>query len=185
MTYFHHYDSPLGAMTMSSDGEALTGLWFDGQRYSGPGTDEVPEEKMLPVFTETVRWLDMYFRGEIPAFLPKIRISTAPAKTPFRLAVWGILYDIPYGQTVTYGEIAEIMAEKTGKTYMSPQAVGGAVGHNPIALIIPCHRVIGADDSLTGYAAGTDKKEALLELEKFGKMLQTVSEEKSSGESSR
>ncbi len=179
MNYLGHYDSPLGAMTMASDGEMLTGLWFDGQKHFEEGMAEEAEEKQLPVFQETRRWLDLYFSGEAPAFIPKMRPWASPAATPFRLAVWDILFSIPYGQTLSYGEIADRIAEKLEKPYMSPQAVGGAVGHNPFSLIIPCHRVIGSDDSLIGYAGGTDKKAALLELERFGKMLQIVKEEES------
>ena len=157
MEYTFHYDSPLGGITLGGDGEALTGLWFDGQKYFADTLDPVHREKVLPVFEETVRWLDVYFSGKEPGFTPKLN----PEGTAFRRAVWDVLLTIPYGKTMTYGEIAERLGLSRG----SAQAVGGAVGHNPISLIIPCHRVLGADGSLTGYAGGTDKKHSLLALE--------------------
>ena len=160
MEYTLRYDSPVGPLILVSDGEALTGL-----RFAEPGSGAEPAasgmEKRLPVFSEAVCWLDAYFGGRDPGVPPALRLQGSP----FRLAVWEILRSIPYGQTVTYGEIAAVMARKTGKERMSAQAVGGAVGHNPIAVIIPCHRVIGADGSLTGYAGGLDRKRDLLELE--------------------
>ena len=162
MEYIHHFESPLGGITAASDGEALTGLWFDGQKYFGNGLDPDHEEKMLPVFEQTGRWLDIYFSGEEPDFIPPLSMKT----TPFRRTVWEILLSIPYGHTMTYGEIAAKIAEQKGLPGMSAQAVGGAVGHNAISLIIPCHRVVGADGSLTGYAGGLDKKQKLLALEK-------------------
>lgn len=158
MDYTHHYDSPLGGITLAGDGEALTGLWFDGQKHFAETLDPEHREKDLPVFTEAERWLDCYFGGKDPGFIPKLTLRT----TPFRKAVWEILLTIPYGETMTYGEIAERMH----LSRMSARAIGGAVGHNAISLIIPCHRVVGADDSLTGYAGGTDKKARLLEMEK-------------------
>ena len=161
MEYIHHYKTPLGGMTAASDGEALTGLWFDGQKYFAGGLDPDHEEKMLPVFEQTGRWLDIYFSGEEPDFTPPLSMKT----TPFRRAVWEILLTIPYGHTMTYGEIAAKIAVQKGLPGMSAQAVGGAVGHNAISLIIPCHRVVGADGSLTGYAGGLDKKQKLLVLE--------------------
>lgn len=162
MTYTHHYDSPLGGITMASDGEALTGLWFDGQKYFGTGIGAEAEEEILPVFEEADRWLDIYFQGKDPDFTPKLAMHT----TEFRKKVREILLTIPYGKTMTYGEIAQKIAEQSGKKQMSAQAVGGAVGHNDISLIIPCHRVIGTDGSLTGYAGGIEKKVELLRLEK-------------------
>ena len=161
MHYIYRYDSPVGSMTMASSGAALTGLWFDGQKYFAQILSEPYEEKLLPVFEDTIKWLDIYFSGEIPDFMPELSVQS----TPFRKAVYDILLTIPYGQTMTYGEIAEILAQQTGKKKMSAQAVGGAVGHNPISIIIPCHRVVGADGSLTGYAGGIDRKKFLLELE--------------------
>ena len=152
------YDSPLGEMTIVSDGTSLTGLWFERQRHV-PAPD--PEAKDLtcaaeiPVFQQTREWLDTYFSGREPGFTPPLAMHT----TPFRKAVWEQLLTIPFGQTMTYGDIAR----RIGCT--SARAVGGAVGHNPIALIIPCHRIIGADRTLTGYAAGIDRKAWLLRLE--------------------
>ncbi len=159
--YIHRYVSPLGSMTMSSDGRLLTGLWFDGQRYAADITDDIYEEGSLPVFELTDRWLEIYFSGRSPDFMPPMKLCS----TEFRQSVWNVLLKIPYGKTMTYGEIAGIIAEEKGILRMSAQAVGGAVGHNPIAIIIPCHRVVGADGSLTGYAGGLVKKAKLLGLE--------------------
>lgn len=165
MDYIWHYDSPLGGITLASDGEHLTGLWFDGQKYFASTIGKNPEQKELPVFVRTAEWLDIYFRGENPPFTPPLSLRT----TPFRRSVWEILLTIPYGQTMTYKEIAERIAEKNGLSSMSAQAVGGAVGHNPISLIIPCHRVVGSDGTLTGYAGGIEKKEWLLRMERSKK----------------
>ena len=162
MDYIYHYDSPLGGITLSSDGEALTGLWFDGQKYFGDTLDAEQEKKKLPVFEQTAEWLDIYFSGKKPDFTPPLSMKT----TPFRKAVWEIMLAIPYGQTMTYGRIAEKIAAQRGLPHMSAQAVGGAVGHNSISLIIPCHRVVGTDGSLTGYAGGIEKKEWLLAMER-------------------
>lgn len=162
MTYTYHYDSPLGGITLSSNGTELTGLWFDGQKYFGDTLPKTHEEKSLPIFDQSVRWLDLYFGGKAPDFTPPLAMQT----TPFRKKVWEILLTIPFGKTMTYGEIAERIAEQKGLSKMSAQAVGGAVGHNPISIIIPCHRVVGANGSLTGYAGGIEKKVQLLTLEK-------------------
>ena len=162
MEHTYHYDSPLGGMTVICDGEALTGLWFDHQKHvpiSSAGPDETGE---APIIEETIRWLNLYFSGRDPGFTPKLKIQT----TAFRKTVWEILLTIPYGKTVTYGEVAERAANQMHLPRMSAQAVGGAVGHNPFALIIPCHRVIGANGALTGYAAGIERKRMLLEMEK-------------------
>ena len=161
MDYVYRYHSPIGSMTISSNGTALTGLWFDGQKYFAQTLSEPYEEKLLPVFEDTIKWLDIYFRGAVPDFTPELYIHSMP----FSKAVYDILLTIPYGQTMTYGEIADILARQTGKKKMFAQAVGGALGHNPISIIIPCHRVVGADGSLTGYAGGIDRKRFLLELE--------------------
>ena len=155
MDYTFHVDSPLGGITLASDGEALTGLWFDGQKYYADTLDAEYAEKALPIFDETAKWLDLYFGGIVSGFTPKLN----PRGTSFRRRVWDVLLTIPYGQTMTYGEIAKALGCR------SSRAIGGAVGHNPISLIIPCHRVVGADGSLTGYAGGVDKKRSLLELE--------------------
>ena len=160
--YIHHYNSQLGSITLASDGKSLTGLWFDEQKHFPHKLISESIEAELPIFTQTINWLDTYFSGEVPDFTPPISLQT----TPFRKAVYGILLSIPYGHTMTYGEIANILAEQKGIERMSAQAVGGAVGHNPIAIIIPCHRVVGTDGSLTGYAGGLDRKTELLKLEK-------------------
>lgn len=162
MEYTHHYDSPLGGITLASDGEALTGLWFDGQKYFGEALGKEHEQKNLPVFELADKWLDIYFSGKAPDFTPPLSMKA----TPFRKAVWEILLTIPYGKTMTYGEIADRIAKQKGLPHMSAQAVGGAVGHNAISLIIPCHRVVGTNGSLTGYAGGIDKKRKLLIMEK-------------------
>ena len=164
MDYIHHYDSPLGGITMASDGQALIGLWFDGQQYFADTLSGEYQEKDLPVFEETARWLDIYFSGKDPGFRPPLELRT----TPFRQEVWKIMLTIPYGKTMSYGQIAQRLAQQKGRERMSAQAVGQAVGHNSISLIIPCHRVIGADGSLTGYAGGNSKKEKLLALEQSG-----------------
>lgn len=162
MKYTHHYDSPLGGITLASDGEALTGLWFDGQKYFGAFLGKDYEQKNLPIFEMADKWLDIYFGGSAPDFTPPLSMET----TPFRKAVWEILLTIPFGETMTYGEIADRIAKQRGISTMSAQAVGGAVGHNAISLIIPCHRVVGTKGSLTGYAGGIDKKRKLLIMEK-------------------
>lgn len=162
MDFISHYDSPLGGMTMASGGTHLVGLWFDGQKYFADTLDSEHEErKDLPVFEETLRWLDIYFSGKVPNFTPALFMRG----TAFRCRVWETLRTIPYGQTMTYGEIARTIAREKGIKTMSAQAIGGAVGHNPISLIIPCHRVIGADGLLTGYAGGIERKRWLLEME--------------------
>lgn len=161
MHFIHHYQSPLGGITTASDGKALIGLWFDEQKYFADIIDKNALEKSLPVFNQTDKWLDIYFSGKEPDFTPPIKIIT----TPFRQIVTKIMLTIPFGKTMTYGEIAQKIAAIKGIKKMSAQAVGRAVGHNPISLIIPCHRVIGAQGNLTGYAAGIDKKLKLLQLE--------------------
>ena len=158
MIYTAHYTSPLGGITLASDGIAHTGLNFDGER-DFPDLSAA-HKKNLPVFGEVMRWLELYFAGKEPDFSPALN----PTGTAFQMLVWAILQTIPYGGTTTYGAIAKRLEKSTGKR-MSAQAVGGAVGRNPISILIPCHRVIGANGSLTGYAGGLDKKEYLLELE--------------------
>ena len=155
MLFLTHYASPLGPILLAADETVLSGLWFEGQKYfpSFLGVDY--QEKETPVLTETVRWLDVYFSGKDPGFLPPLH----PQGSPFRQTVWDILLTIPRGQTMTYGEIARRLGVH------SAQAVGGAVGHNPISILIPCHRVVGSDGSLTGYAGGLDRKTRLLQLE--------------------
>ena len=162
MKYVSRYHSPLGMLTMASDGEHLTGLWIEGQKYYAAALKGECKEKNLAIFEQTKRWLDMYFRGEIPDFTPPLLLEGSP----FRQKVWEILRQIPYGQVMTYGEIAGRIAAQMGVEKMSAQAVGGAVGHNPVSIIVPCHRVVGSGGSLTGYAGGIDKKVALLTIEK-------------------
>ena len=161
MTFIQHYDSPLGGILLAADEIGLTGLWFDGQKYFARGLSSEQEERELPVLLEAKRWLDIYFTGKEPEFLPPL----APDGSEFRKEVWKLLLTIPYGKTMTYGEIGRKIAEMTGKKHMSAQAVGGAVGHNPISILIPCHRVVGTNGSLTGYAGGIEKKIGLLKLE--------------------
>lgn len=163
MEYTHHYESPLGGITLASEGETLIGLWFDNQKYFGDTLTENHEQRKLPIFELTDKWLDIYFNGKKPDFTPPLYMKT----TPFRKAVWEIMLMIPYGQTMTYGEIAEIIAKQKGIQKLSAQAVGGAVGHNSISLIIPCHRVVGTNGKLTGYAGGIDKKKWLLEMDEM------------------
>ena len=158
MNYISHYKSPLGAMTLTSDGEALTGAWFDEKnRFVNTLANDTVEQS-LPIFTETGRWLDVYFSGREPEFMPNISFG---ATGSFRRAVWELLRAIPYGETVTYGYIAKQLAHPR----MSAQAVGGAVGRNQILIIVPCHRVVGANGSLTGFGGGIQRKLALLKLE--------------------
>lgn len=162
MTYIYHYLSPLGGITVSSNGNEITGLWFDGQKYFGDTLPKDYEEVDLPIFEETKNWLTIYFSGKAPEFTPPLKMET----TPFRKAVWEIMLTIPFGQTMTYGQIADRIAMQRGQAKMSAQAVGGAVAHNSISLIIPCHRVVGTNGSLTGYAGGIEKKVQLLTMEK-------------------
>lgn len=161
MTFIQYYDSPLGRILLAADEIGLTGLWFEGQKYYAAQLPEAHTEQETPILTEAKRWLDIYFTGKKPDFLPPLH----PIGSAFRQAVWEILLQIPYGQTMTYGEIARQIAAQKGLARMSAQAVGGAVGHNEISVIIPCHRVVGTNGSLTGYAGGIDKKMRLLELE--------------------
>jgi methylated-DNA-[protein]-cysteine S-methyltransferase len=162
MYYSTAYPSPVGLITLACDGDSLVGLWLEGQKYHGGTAEKMTEKDNIPVFRNAKTWLDRYFAGKKPGIS---ELPLAPAGSGFRQGVWDILCEIPYGETTAYGEIAKKMAAKTGRKSMSAQAVGGAVGHNPISIIIPCHRVVGADGSLTGYAGGIDKKIKLLELE--------------------
>ncbi len=163
MEYMYHYPSPLGEITLASNGTALTGLWFDGQKYFADTLENEREERALPIFAETEKWLNFYFSGK----QPEVQLPLLLKGTEFRKAVWKILLQIPYGKTMTYGEIAEQIAKERGVKSMSAQAVGGAVAHNPISIIIPCHRVVGTNGSLTGYAGGMKRKIKLLELEQI------------------
>ena len=161
MIYTSNYTSPLGKILLAADEVGLRGLRFDGQKYFARDLPDERTEKETPALSEAKRWLDLYFDGQEPDFLPPLH----PVGTPFRQAVWEILLRIPYGKTVTYGEISKQLADRMGLESMSAQAVGGAVGHNEISIIIPCHRVVGSGGNLTGYAGGIDRKIKLLELE--------------------
>lgn len=162
MRYIYKYSSPIGELLLSSNGEKLTGLWFDKHINFKDENILAGEYKFLPVFEQTVKWLDIYFSGENPDFTPPLQLEG----TPFRKSVWEILRKIPYGKVTTYGDIARQIGRQKGVGKMSAQAVGGAVGHNPISIIVPCHRVVGANGNLTGFGGGIDKKIALLKLEK-------------------
>ena len=160
MFYQTEYHSPLGLITLASDGSSLTGLWFKGQKYYASTLPEnAVRNDSLPVFEETARWLDAYFGDDPLPPLPPL----SPQGTTFRKIVWDLLLEIPYGTTTTYGALACELRQRGCSA--SPRAVGGAVGHNPISILIPCHRVIGSDGNLTGYAGGYEAKRFLLELE--------------------
>ena len=161
MIYTCKYKSPLGEILLAADEIGLTGLWFEGQKYFA---NTLPDERIsqeTEILSEAKKWLDIYFSGEKPTFT----LPLHPAGSTFRQAVWQNLSEIPNGQTITYGEIASKIAEREHISHMSAQAVGGAVGHNEISIIIPCHRVVGTNGSLTGYAGGIDRKISLLKLE--------------------
>ena len=161
MQYTSRYRSPLGEMLLAADEAGVTGLWFAGQKYFALHLDKEQEEKEIPLFGAAKRWLDVYFAGIEPDFTVPLHFTG----TAFQNEVWQILCTIPYGQTTTYGEIAKQLAARRGVPHMSAQAVGGAVGHNPISILVPCHRVVGAGGSLTGYAGGLQRKRRLLALE--------------------
>ena len=154
MNYVSHAETTLGEMLMASDGESLTGLWFVGQKNFAAGLSPDTIERDCAVFDETRRWLDIYFSGRQPDFRPAL----APAGSAFRHRVWRRMAEIPWGETASYGEIARAIGS-------AAHPVGGAVAHNPILLILPCHRVIGADGSLTGFDAGIERKLWLLRHE--------------------
>lgn len=158
--FYAVYPSPLGRLLLRSDGEALTGLWFE-DGTTCPQNVSVGGWGQRPALDRTREWLDVYFSGREPDFLPPLRLSG----TPFQLAVWDLLRRVPYGATVTYGALAEQLAQGRGLARMSAQTVGGAVGRNPVSILVPCHRVVGKDGALTGYAGGLEKKKALLTLE--------------------
>lgn len=161
MQYTTTYQSPLGELLLAADETGLTGIWFVGGKYYTDGLDADHRKGKLPVLETAKSWLDIYFAGRAPDFTPLLHMIGSP----FRMRVWKHLLEIPYGKTITYGEIAKRIAKEMGIDRMSAQAVGGAVGHNPVSIIVPCHRVIGADGGLTGYAGGLDKKVRLLALE--------------------
>ena len=164
MIYISKYKSKLGNITLASDGINLTGLWFNGQKYFLASVEKEIEEKNLEIFDKAKLWLDKYFSGEK---VSPNELRLKPEGTDFRRKIWKILCEIPYGKTTTYGQIAKILAQRDNKKSYSAQAVGGAVGHNPISIIIPCHRVIGVNGNLTGYAGGLEKKKKLLEIERM------------------
>lgn len=161
--YATEYDSPVGLLTIAGNGEGIKGLWIRGQKYDRSGLKEAPEKGSgIPVLQSAKDWLDAYFAGERPEVSG---LPLSPEGSAFRRLVWALLCEIPYGELTTYGCLAARAAEKMGREHMSAQAVGGAVAHNPISIIIPCHRVVGADGSLTGYAGGIEKKSFLLRHE--------------------
>lgn len=162
MEYTHSYDAPIGRILLAADGQAMTGLWFEGQKYFAANLDRDHERKDLPVFERTGEWLDLYFSGNRPDFTPPLTLKG----TSFQREVWEAMLAIPFGETKTYAEIARGIARDRGLSSMSAQAVGNAVAHNPVSLIIPCHRVIGTNGSLTGYAGGLEKKKWLLAMER-------------------
>ncbi len=156
------YSSPIGSLLLAAEKEQLKGLWIEGQKYWAATLTDSCEQRETPLLTAVSQWLDSYFAGERP---DPNQILLSPSGSAFRQMIWNILLEIPYGKTVTYRDIARKAAQLLGRPSMSAQAAGGAVGHNPISIIIPCHRVIGSDHSLTGYAGGLEKKRWLLELE--------------------
>ena len=166
MKYVNYYQSPLGNILLAADDDGLTGLWFEGQKHYGKGLNADFMAKNIPVFEETEHWLDIYFSGNEPDFAPPLHL----VGTNFQKEVWEILLKIPYGCTTTYRGIAKEVAGKHGLKNMAAQAIGNAVGRNPISIIVPCHRVIASNGSLTGYAGGIDKKLYLLEIEKTGEI---------------
>ncbi|URZ07027.1 methylated-DNA--[protein]-cysteine S-methyltransferase [Clostridium felsineum] len=162
--YVCNYNSKIGKLTLISDGENITGLFIKNIEYSKNSEIINMSLSSLEIFKKAKIWLDCYFSGQAPDFIPNIKLKG----TEFRKLVWKIIGDIPYGEVITYGDIAKMVAKKMGKTKMSSQAVGGAVGSNPISIIVPCHRVVGAKGNLTGYGGGLDIKVKLLTLEGIG-----------------
>lgn len=162
MLYTTYCDSPVGRLLLAADGQALTGAWIQGQKYFPALPPDAVQNGEAPVLKQAAQWLDRYFAGHRPAIS---ELPLAPAGSEFRQEVWKLLCEIPYGEVTTYGDIAKKIAARRGKSTMSSQAVGGAVGHNPISVIIPCHRVVGTNGSLTGYAGGLQRKIQLLTLE--------------------
>lgn len=161
MQYTATYQSPIGEILLAANERGVIGLWLENEKYFGSGLEHEYEEKDTPFLKLAKHWLDIYFSGKNPDFMPPIHMIG----TEFQKEVWEILLCIPYGQTITYGEIAKKLAERRKIPRMSAQAVGGAVGHNKLSMLIPCHRVVGSNGSLTGYAGGLNKKIKLLELE--------------------
>lgn len=162
MQYISRDQTPLGGVLLAADETGLTGLWFEGQKYFAQGLDGEHEERESPLLARAKAWLAVYFSGREPEFEVPLHLTG----TAFQKEVWALLRTIPYGQTTTYGALAARLAAQRGLPHLSPQAVGGAVGHNKVSILVPCHRVVGAHGSLTGYAGGIDKKRALLALER-------------------
>jgi methylated-DNA-[protein]-cysteine S-methyltransferase len=161
MEYLHKIESPVGMLTVASDGQNISGLWLEGQKYFEATLGSDVMKQQLPVFEAVEKWLEVYFSGTEPDFTPPLK----PRGTPFQQSVWDILRTIPYGHTTSYGAIAKQLDARNKGARTSARAVGGAVGHNHISILIPCHRVTGSDGSMTGYAGGIDKKIQLLKLE--------------------
>lgn len=161
MNYIQKYKSPLGVITIVSNETQVTGIWFENSRFFSKALSGKYINQATAAAEQAVHWLDIYFNNKIPDFTPPLLLKG----TDFRLTVWKILLDIPYGETVSYGDIAKTVAEKQGIEKMSAQAVGNAVGHNPISIIVPCHRVVGSNGGLTGYSGGIERKKALLDIE--------------------
>jgi len=159
MVYTVCYDSPLGRIVLAAEENLLTGLWFEGQKYFGSTLSQPAQFGGAPILEEAKLWLDQYFLGRQPETFTKILLKG----TPFQQRVWAALQQIPYGETVTYGQLAKILGKP-----QAAQAVGGAVGRNPVSIMIPCHRVVGTGGALTGYAGGKDRKQWLLEWENYG-----------------
>ena len=162
MQYITYYNSAIGKLLLTADEIGLSGLWLENEKDNTIHLDKKHEEKETEILKQAKKWLDIYFEGKEPDFMPPLHITG----TSFQEEIWDILLTIPYGKTIAYGDIAQIIAKKRGIKRMSAQAVGGAVGHNKISIIIPCHRVIGKSGGLVGYAGGIDKKIYLLKLEK-------------------
>ncbi len=166
MYLFTQYSALVGTLTLCCRRDKLVGLWIEGQKYfGGSHSGEMVPGDSIPVLTRTQDWLDRYFAGGRP---DPGELPLAPEGSAFRQTVWALLLEIPYGQVITYGELARKTAERLGRASMSAQAVGGAVGHNPVSIVIPCHRLVGADGTLTGYAGGLDRKQWLLRHEGAG-----------------
>lgn len=161
MYYIQEYNSPLGSITIASDEASVTGIWFENSRFFSTALSGKYINQATDATEQAVRWLDIYFHNKIPDFTPPLLLKG----TDFRMTVWKMLLDIPYGETVSYGDIAKAIAKRRGIEKMSAQAVGNAVGHNPISIIVPCHRVVGSKGSLTGYGGGIERKKALLDIE--------------------
>jgi methylated-DNA-[protein]-cysteine S-methyltransferase len=161
MEYIHKIKSPIGILTVSSDGRNISGLWIEGQKYFANTLGKDVLEQNMPIFENIQNWLGIYFSGKEPDFMPPLK----PRGTPYQTLIWDALCKIPYGHTTSYGRLAKQFELQYEGRHTSARAIGSAVGHNPISILIPCHRVIGKNNNLTGYAGGIDKKIKLLKLE--------------------